>query len=137
MSPDGYIKSFIQPSKGLSLSEIGKIYDAKVKHTNRQNAFYNAKTGTITLKMGYDSLSFCHELAHHLQRKHGEWPDFEFNSLLAFERQAERIAYYLHKAHFYWVPHQKFNAYIPQWEKDFLWEWHFGDPSRFLESADD
>ncbi len=129
---DRALVNLIQPVKSRSFQKVADLYDCSVVFEDRWNSYYHVAGKYIVLKLDGDSTSFCHELAHHLQYKLGEncYRD-TFDDILAFERQAERIAYYLHKAHFYYLHHGHFNAYICQWHKDFLWQWHFGDPTPY------
>lgn len=130
MNPsDKEVRALIQPLKPIYetvecwIDKVAYHYNAVVFWEDFQS-FYIPDSKSIHLEDA-NTMIFCHELAHHLQYTAGANPlRNTFQEDLAFERQAERIAYYLHKEHFYYIHHARFSAYRCREHREFLWGYH-------------
>ena len=136
------LKTFKVSSLKRAPYEPCQLYGAKLKFIKGfiKYRYYATKNKTIWLncdtKIDRDSLNhvFCHELAHHLQslilKKHPNRDLIYYNlskyeTSLAYEIQAERIAYKIYKQ--YLAPlqkkklhHTQFNLYRCKHDKQFL-----------------
>ncbi len=117
--------------------QISKFYKIRFRLRKGKGDFYSDSDREIQLDSSEILLKtlcavFSHELAHHFQGRFYRRKKIKFNenSLaehVAYERQAERLAYYICKKLFspkiHWKP-QSFSAYRSKIDRTFLQAYH-------------
>lgn len=111
-----------------------------IRKTKKRTSFYRRRTKTIFLNGDFIRpidicFMFSHELAHHIQYEceMGRKYNYTFNEILLFERQAERLAYFIYKkyfSHLLSIHHLNFNSYRSKEDIDFLYKYHFKNGSK-------
>lgn len=94
------------------------------KHS--QCSYYSPKKKLIVLRARKNKkkpqylIEFCHELAHFVQNKICSIDRSNIDKAIAYERQAEMLAYHIHAKYFGFKHHQCFSAYRSRKDINFL-----------------